>query len=213
MPAEFAEQLRVAAEAGAASGERRPVTILFADLSGFTALSETLDPEDLAALVDRFEATVSDLVTEHGGRVVKTIGDEVFFVVDDPIEAAWLGVELARQHTHDPSFPDVRVGIAYGDVMHRLGDVLGPLVNLASRLTSVALPGRVIIDPELAERVKGTPGLRFRRFRRISVKGFGTVDPWSVKLGRDDRRSLRNAFGEILEDATDDFVMRLPRAE
>ncbi len=204
---------RLAVQSGGAAEEWEATCAGFVDIVGFTSRIRSLSGPDLAALVDRFEATVSDLVTEHGGRVVKTIGDEVFFVVDDPIEAAWLGVELARQHTHDPSFPDVRVGIAYGDVMHRLGDVLGPLVNLASRLTSVALPGRVIIDPELAERVKGTPGLRFRKFRRISVKGFGTVDPWSVKLGRDDRRSLRNAFGEILEDATDDFVMRLPRAE
>lgn len=121
-------------------------------------------------------------------------------------------MELAAQSVHDPTFPNVRVGMAYGDVLHRLGDVLGPVVNMASRLTSVALPGRVIIDPRLADRVKGAAGLRLRKVRRINVKGFDSVQPWSLKLTREDR-SLRNAFEDLLEDATEDLAMRLPRSE
>lgn len=204
---------RLATQAGGAAEEWEPACAGFVDIVGFTSRSRSMSGRDLAEFIDRFEGVVTDLVAEHGGRVVKTIGDEVFFVADDPVEAAWLGVELAGQHAHDPTFPNVRVGMAHGDVMHRLGDVLGPVVNLASRLTSAALPGRVIVDPMLAAEVKGTVGLRLRKVRRMNVKGFNTVQPWSVKLAREDRRGLRNTFGEILEDATDDLAMRLPRGE
>ncbi|HKY58100.1 MAG TPA: adenylate/guanylate cyclase domain-containing protein [Aeromicrobium sp.] len=203
---------RLAVQYGATADEWEPACAGFVDIVGFTGRSRSMSGRDLAAFVDRFEGVVSDLVAEHGGRVVKTIGDEVFFVVDDPVEAAWLGVELAAQSVHDPTFPNVRVGMAYGDVLHRLGDVLGPVVNMASRLTSVALPGRVIIDPRLADRVKGAAGLRLRKVRRINVKGFDSVQPWSLKLTREDR-SLRNAFEDLLEDATEDLAMRLPRSE
>src|SRR5688500_15934294 len=104
MPAEFAEQLRVAAEAGAASGERRPVTILFADLSGFTALSETLDPEDLAALVDRCLGAMADAIYRYQGTVDKYIGDCVMALFgapvaheDDPERAIRAALEMRDQ--------------------------------------------------------------------------------------------------------------------
>lgn len=183
----------------------------FVDIVGFTSRSRSMTVPDLAALVERFESVVSDLVFEHHGRVVKTIGDEVLFVVDDPVDAAWLGAELINQHVHDAAFPQVRVGMAYGDIFNRLGDVLGPVVNLASRLTSAATRGRAIIDPNMAEYVVGTSGLRLRRMRRIYVRGFELVEPWSLRLEREGRRGgFRGALDDMVEDATDELTRRLP---
>jgi adenylate cyclase len=157
---------------------------------------------------------VTDLITEHSGRVVKTIGDEIFFVVDDPAEAAWLGVELIEQHVHDDSFPNVRVGMAYGDLLYRLGDVFGPVVNMASRLTSVARPGRAVVDKHFAEMAKDEHGIRLRRMPRTRIKGFETVEPWALKRERlERRRSLRGAVGDIIEDAAEDVAMRLPQRD
>jgi adenylate cyclase len=182
----------------------------FVDIVGYTTRSRSMTGPELAALVEQFESVVSDLISEHQGRVVKTIGDEVFFVVDDPVEAAWLGAELAARHDRDHSFPNVRVGIAYGDLLHHLGDVLGPVVNMASRLTTVARPGRFLIDSAMAAQLKNAPGLRLRRMRRVYVKGFESVEPWSVRAEHVARRGLRGAIDVAWEDARDDLAMRLP---
>jgi adenylate cyclase len=195
-----------------ADGE--PACAGFVDIVGYTTRSRSMTSDELSSLVERFESVVTDLITEHQGRVVKTIGDEIFFVVDDPVEAAWLGVELTEQHVHDDSFPNVRVGMAHGDLLNRLGDVFGPTVNMASRLTSAARPGRAVVDPALAELAKGTAGIKFRRMPRMRVKGFETVEPWSIKRERTERRKgLRGAVGEIIEGAADDVAMRLPQRE
>jgi adenylate cyclase len=194
--------------------DSEPACAGFVDIVGYTTRSRSMTSDELAALVERFESVVTDLITEHSGRVVKTIGDEIFFVVDDPAEAAWLGVELTEQHVHDASFPNVRVGMAYGELLHRLGDVFGPVVNMASRLTSVARPGRAIIDKQLAELVKDEPGIRLKRMPRTRIKGFETVEPWALKRERlDRRRGLRSAVGEIIEDAAEDVALRLPQRE
>jgi len=194
--------------------DSEPACAGFVDIVGYTTRSRSMTSEELAALVERFESVVTDLITEHSGRVVKTIGDEIFFVVDDPAEAAWLGVELTEQHVHDESFPNVRVGMAYGDLLHRLGDVFGPVVNMASRLTSVARPGRAVVDKHFAELAKDEPGVRLRRMTRTRIKGFETVEPWSLKRERLDRRkSLRGTVGDIIEGAAEDVAMRLPQRE
>lgn len=195
--------------------EAEPACVGFVDIVGYTTRSRSMSGHELADLVERFESVVTDLITEHSGRVVKTIGDEIFFVLDDPVEAAWLGVELAEQHIHDASFPQVRVGMAHGDVLNRLGDVFGPVVNMASRLTSVARPGRVVVDGSLAKEVKDEPGLRVRRMRRVSIKGFQPVEPWSIKRARirEERSGLRTVVGEFIEDAAEDVANRLPNRD
>lgn len=200
--------------AHAVDAEAEPACAGFVDIVGYTTRSRSMSGPELSALVERFESVVTDLITEHSGRVVKTIGDEIFFVVDDPVEAAWLGVELTEQHVHDESFPNVRVGMAYGDLLNRLGDVFGPVVNMASRLTSVARPGRAVVDADLARLAQGTSGIRLRRMRRMSVKGFETVEPWSLKRAREDRRpGIRGAVGDIIESAAEDVAARLPQRD
>ena len=88
--------------------------------------------------------------------MIKTIGDEILFVADDPRAAAEVALQVTeRGADEDDQFPQVRAGIAYGDVVSRLGDVFGPTVNIASRLTSVARPGTVLVDRGMHEVLSG----------------------------------------------------------
>jgi adenylate cyclase len=120
----------------------------FADMVGFTMLSQQLSEEELALLVGRFEDVAHDVVTSLGGRVVKMIGDEVMFVTDSVAAAARTGVGLAETYADDKLLSDVRVGLAVGPVLLQDGDYYGPVVNLANRLADIAAPGSVLVTDE-----------------------------------------------------------------
>ena len=135
-----------------------PMAIGFADIVGFTRRSRDLSPDELSAMVETFESTATAIISDHGGRVIKTIGDEILYACDDPLAAARVALLLADGHLADDAFPQVRVGAAYGAVLRRLGDVFGEPVNIGSRLTSIARPGRVLVDRELAEAVRPPRG-------------------------------------------------------
>jgi adenylate cyclase len=167
--------------APAAGEEGPPLVVGFADIVGYTRQTRTLDQEELAELVDEFEADALGIIAERGGRIIKTIGDEVLFVVDDPVQGAETALQLTERHLADEEFPRLRVGVAYGQVLARLGDVFGPTVNLASRLTSVSRPGRVLVDRGMAEALEGNEAFRLRRMRRTSVKGYRRLEPWLLR--------------------------------
>jgi adenylate cyclase len=152
----------------------------FADIVGFTSLSRTTGEEELAALVERFESVTSDVIAENRGRVVKMIGDEVLFVVTSPAAAAKIGLGLMEWAGKDDN-PDLRVGMAYGRVISWLGDVYGPVVNVASRLTSVARPGSIVVDRDLASALEDEESLKLRRIRRVSVRGYSHLEPWVLR--------------------------------
>jgi adenylate cyclase len=157
----------------------------FADIVGFTRRSRGLSTEELSHLVEVFEGTAASLVTEHRGRIIKTIGDEVLFVTDTATDAADLALALVEAHQEDPDFPEVRVGLAYGDVMTRLGDVFGPVVNIASRLTSLAKPCRVLVDRGMYRELKPLEDqFRLRRGRTATVKGYSRLDTYALKRPR-----------------------------
>jgi adenylate cyclase len=159
------------------------LTVGFADLVGYTRLVQSLAQQELIRLVQRFEALASDVVAAGGGRVVKTVGDEVLFTADDAMSGAIIGLSLSEQMAADGVLPDVRVGIAHGPVLRSLGDVFGSTVNLASRLTAVAQPGTVVTDPGTAARLAGEArlvadgDLVLVPQRRRQVRGFGSLQP------------------------------------
>lgn len=153
----------------------------FADVVGFTRLSRGLEQEELADFVEGFEAASADIVARHGGRVVKTIGDEVLFVATTATACADIGLSLADRLRDLDSRPDLRVGMAYGAVVRHLGDVYGSVVNLAARLTALARPGTALVDHTLAQSLAEHPGYRTRRLRRVSVRGFAHVQPWLLQ--------------------------------
>jgi adenylate cyclase len=156
------------------------LTVGFADIVQFTALSNELSEERIGDLVELFEARCSDVVAAQRGRVIKSIGDSVLFVHQDPIAAYEIAEGVITVIGRDPRMPDVRVGLASGLVVLRLGDVFGPPVNMAARLTSVARRNRVIVDAETAGML---PEDQFetRRLPGRPVRGFGIVEPVAVR--------------------------------
>lgn len=152
----------------------------FADLVGFTSLTREIGDAELGALVERFEGRASDVVATGGGRVIKTIGDEVLFVADDVRTAAEIGMRLSEE-VPDDTMPDLRVGLAFGTVLSRLGDVYGEPVNLASRLTSMARPGSVLVDREFAHAIEGAEGWQLRRVPPRPVRGYAMLQPLRLR--------------------------------
>ena len=139
-----------------AEGKPRPeakmIGACFADLVGFTALGEELPPERLERLANRLDELAHD-VAQPPVRFIKTIGDAVMFVSPDVaalLEAVLALVEVAAA---DEDLPRLRVGVAYGSAVSRAGDWFGRPVNLASRLTSAARPGSVLVSEAVREQV------------------------------------------------------------
>lgn len=153
----------------------------FADIVGYTRSSRSLSRRELTRLVDDFEGRTLEIAIAHGGRIIKTIGDEVLLVADTPHDLARIGLELVEQRDSDDDFPELRVGLAWGPTLARLGDVYGPTVNIASRLTSSARPGTVLADRALADRLADDEELALRRVPRLSVRGYRKLEPWAVR--------------------------------
>jgi adenylate cyclase len=173
---------QLAAAAGrtltAADGEPAAgrLTVGFADLVGFTRLSRRLEEAELARLVEGFETRAADLVAALGARLVKTLGDEVLFVADTSPVVAEVGLQIAEAMAADPAVPDVRVGVASGTVLTRMGDVFGTTVNRASRLTSLARRGTVLVDRETVDALAGEPAYEASWLWRRPVRGLGLVE-------------------------------------
>ena len=153
----------------------------FADLVAFTRTSRYLDERDLARLVESFEETTSDVVAEHGGRVVKTLGDEVLFSAETAKAGAEIGLSVAQTVRDDAGIPDVRVGMAYGPVLPLRGDVFGTTVNLASRLTSMARPGTALADAGMASELRGDDAYEVSRIRARRAHGLGMIQPYVLR--------------------------------
>jgi len=167
---------------GAADEDLRTtqITVGFADLVSFTALSNEMDEDRLADMVEIFESRCTDVVAARHGRVIKTLGDSVLFVSEDPVRAIEIALSIVDVIGNDSRLPDVRVGLATGSAIMRLGDVFGPPVNMAARLTGVARRNRVITDrvtadllPEEEFHARGLPAR--------PVRGFGIVEPVAVR--------------------------------
>src|SRR5205085_7361164 len=140
---------------------------------GFPARSQQREDHALAKIVARFEATAYDTVGSLGGRVVKMIGDEVMFSVDDVRTGLEIGLSLAEAYHDDESLSDVRVGLACGPVLEREGDLYGPTVNLASRIVSIAYAASVVTSADIRDQLVDAPGLRWKSLRTRYLKNIG----------------------------------------
>ena len=154
------------------------VSVGFADIVQFTSLSNKLDEERIGDLVEVFESRCHDVVSNLGGRVIKSIGDSVLFTSERAQDAIEIGEGIIRVIGRDPRMPDVRVGIASGSVVTRMGDVFGPPVNMAARLTGVARRNRIIVDQATADLLPDV--FLTRRLPARPVRGFGLIEPLAV---------------------------------
>lgn len=192
------QRLTVRVEAGlAASEEGRDGTeddtplplaraVGFADMVSYTALSRTVSERTLAQMVQRFEQICAEIIAEGGGHLVKTVGDEVLFNAETPEAGADIALALSQALSDDPVLPSARVSVVWGRVLSRLGDIYGPTVNLAARLTALADPGTVLVDQLTANVLADDERYILIPQPPQSVRGFGPIHPSMLLRGAGD---------------------------
>jgi adenylate cyclase len=131
-------------------GPTEVVALGFVDLVGSTAWAQTLDLREQSLALTRFESAAWSSAVLAGGRVVKTIGDEVFFAAPTAPAACRIGLDVCRAAAEDPVLPPARGAVGIGPVTPREGDYYGPLVNLLSRLVKAADPGHLVVTETAA---------------------------------------------------------------
>lgn len=150
------------------------VTFLFADLAGYTALTEAHGDEEAAELARRFCRAVSDAAAARGGEVVKTIGDAVMVRHGDAAGAVALGLAAVHEAMAGHGFPAVRVGMHHGPAVQREGDWFGATVNLAARVAGLAAGGEVLLTGAVRDAAGELAGVAFesrgeQRMRNVSA--------------------------------------------
>ena len=168
------------ADQGASTGEqRKTVTVLFADVTGSTALGERLDPESLRAVMARYFEVARNVVERHGGSVEKFIGDAVMAVFgvpvlheDDALRAVRAAVDLrdglaGLNETLERDYGtrlELRIGVNTGEVVTGTAERLatGDAVNVAARLQQTSRPGEILLGPETEVLVRDSAELEAR---------------------------------------------------
>ena len=176
----------ITGQPSAGKGQRRPVAVVFADISGFTALSETLDPEEVKDLIDACLKKLADVIYKYEGYIDKFIGDCIMAIFgapvaheDDPLRAVLASIEMLSEleqfnKTTKRSL-SLTVGINYGVVatgdLGRPGayTVMGDAVNLAQRLQSSAPHGKIYASEAIYNNTKNE--VEYLRLKKIRVKG------------------------------------------
>lgn len=159
------------------------LTVGFADMVGFTRTTRRRSVAELSEMIERFSAVTTDVIADGGGRLVKTVGDEVLFVVDEIAAGAAIALGLRDQVRAEAALPQLRIGLATGPVLPHYGDVYGEVVNIAARLTSTAHPDTVLVDRGMAEALDGDPRFTLRRIKPVAVRGYRRLDPWVLDHG------------------------------
>ena len=154
----------------------------FADLSGFTVLTQQLTPAELSELLVEFGGAVSDVVHADGGRVVKFIGDEVMWVTATPELLATVALDLVEYPRAREAGLQVRAGLGWGSVLALGGDYFGTPVNLAARLVGAAAPGQILASIDVRDELPDWPAIPLDP---LTLKGFDApVMAYDLHLSR-----------------------------
>lgn len=175
---------RVASNAGVTAGAESAMVVGFVDMAGFTTLTRNSSEGELRTVLTAFETAATDIVAGNRGQIVKTIGDEILFVCDDPRTAVEIALSLIEHADRDPVLPQVRAGLAFGPVVSRLGDVFGQTVNIASRLTTLARTDSVLVDEGMRTALADDDRVELRPLRPTSVRGYHHLKSWRVRRTR-----------------------------
>ena len=152
-------------------------SVLFADISGSTKLYDTLGDTRAKNMIDECLGLMRGVTARHGGRVIKTIGDEVMCVFPDADRGHLAATEMQIEVAALPAVSNVkraiRVGFHFGAVIEENGDVFGDTVNTAARMAGLAKGTQIITTRSTVERL--SPMLRSltRSIAALSVKGKG----------------------------------------
>jgi adenylate cyclase len=211
--------------------KRKKLTVFFSDIKGFTDLSDSLDPDLLAELVNDYLSAMTDIALKHGGTIDKFIGDAILVFFGDPESdglkkdaSKCLSMAIAMQNKvaeldkswrEDHGIADglkVRIGIStgyctvgnFGSVQRVDYTVLGSTVNLASRLESICQPQKILVAPET--KVLLEKDFKFRAQESVSLKGFNQpVVPYEyINL-------KETTSPEILKGNVVDIILKQPK--
>jgi class 3 adenylate cyclase len=193
--------------------ERRQVTVVFADLSGYTAVAEQMDPEAVKSMVDRALRRLGQEVDRYGGSVDKYIGDNVMAVFGAPVaheddaeravraalgmQEAMVGINERMGVSHGVNLA-LRVGVNTGEVVAgAIGDgytVIGDTVNVAARLQTAAQPGSVTVGERTFRAT--SQAIEYRPLEPLSLKGKAEPVPAWEAVGLFAAQPARRAAAE-----------------
>ena len=148
-----------------------PATYVFADIAGFTALTEAHGDEEAVGLIDRFCGEVAEILPRYDATQVKSIGDAVMLRVPDAAAAVGLGLDLAHEALCGDGLPAVRVGMHRGVAVSRGGDYFGSVVNLAARVSALALGREVLMSASTGYAAGAIAGVSYEARGRHDLKG------------------------------------------
>lgn len=155
----------------------------FVDMSSYTKTASVMGA-DLVGLVERFEYLCRTVVTAAGGRVVKMIGDSVFFIADELEVGLTVVSDLIASLRDAEEILPVRASFIQGDVFSRSGDIFGPSVNLAARLVDIAPRWSILTDARTAAAIDSSSvrsQYEVQEFPSTEVRGLGRVSPYRVR--------------------------------
>jgi adenylate cyclase len=170
-------------------------TFLFADLVGFTALTDSEGDERAAAVGAALQAHVQALAATHRAEVVKAMGDAAMIRCADPTAAVRLALQLVEEVDADPDLPPVRTGVHTGSAVGHEGDWYGRAVNVASRLCSVAAGGEVLVSEATLAAAGELPSVSVGERRLHWLKN--VTEPVAARATELNRRAGR--FSNMLE--------------
>jgi class 3 adenylate cyclase len=150
-------------------GNQSDRAVMFADLAGFTALTEAHGDEDAVAVAVRFTAMGDDALVGTT-RIVKTIGDALMFTADSVGEALDTGLALLAAVEAEPSFPGVRIGMHAGEIREHDGDIYGATVNLAARVAEQARSGQLLTTEAGARALDERDDVRALELGEVDLK-------------------------------------------
>lgn len=156
---------------------RRPEAAVFADLTGFTQLTEEAGDEVAAETALSLAQLASEVAAARGGAVVKLLGDGVYLHFDNPEDAVHAALDIVAG-TEPRGLPPAHVGVSAGPMLYDEGDYFGRTVNLAARLANRASGGQVYVSEAVAEAVSMAPGaggISFREVGTVELKGIATA--------------------------------------
>lgn len=145
-------------------------TFLFADLAGFTALTEVHGDEEATDLAAGYFESVRRLLPDHGAEEVKTLGDALMIRAAEPGEAVLLGLRVVEEVGARHGFPSVRVGMHTGPAVERASDWFGATVNLAARVSGVAAGGEVLLTEVTRAAAREPEGVEFHERGRHTLR-------------------------------------------
>jgi class 3 adenylate cyclase len=181
---------------------------VFADLAGFTALTEAHGDDQAADLAVEFCRSVQQILPVDGTEVIKTIGDAVMLRVSDPADAVRLGLRIAHEIGARHGFPIVRVGIHTGPAVERDGDWFGAAVNVAARISGRASGGEVLLSGATRERAGDFDDVRIEERGRVELKNVATP----LVLCAAYRESVRGPEGLAVDPGRSSRRLRRPAA-